>query len=75
MLNFCTHDSTYIHVKDRHLDTEKLFAYKAVSRSFLSMLTTPRDSCVSNYRELTTLLTQSESLAEGGVEPLIIGSM
>ena len=34
---------------------------------------TPRDSYAWNYRELGTLLTLSESLAEVGFEPLTIG--
>ena len=38
-------------------------------------MTTPRDSDVWNDRELGTLVTLSESLAEGGFEPLTIGSM
>ena len=38
-------------------------------------VTTPRDSYAWNYRELATLLTLSESLAEVGLEPLTIGSM
>ena len=38
-------------------------------------MTTPRDSHAYNYRELVTLLTLSESLAEEGLEPLTIGSM
>ena len=38
-------------------------------------MTTPRDSYAWNYRELTTLLTLSESLAEVGLEPVTIGSM
>ena len=38
-------------------------------------MTTPRDSYAWNYRELATLLTRSESLAECGFEPPTIGSM
>ena len=38
-------------------------------------VTTPRDSYTWNYRELATLLTLSESLAEAGFEPLTMGSM
>ena len=38
-------------------------------------MTTPSDSYAWNYRELTTLLTLSESLAEVGLEPLTIGSI
>ena len=38
-------------------------------------VTTPRDSYAWNDRELATLLTLSESLAEVGLEPLTIGSM
>ena len=38
-------------------------------------VTTPRDSHAWNYRELATLLTLSESLAEVGLEPLTIGSV
>ena len=38
-------------------------------------VTTPRDSYTWNYRELATLLVLSESSAEGGLEPLTIGSM
>ena len=37
-------------------------------------LTTPRDSYAWNHRDLATLLTLSESLAEAGFEPLTIGS-
>ena len=37
-------------------------------------VTTPRDSYAWNYRELATLLTLSESLAEGRFEPLTIRS-
>ena len=38
-------------------------------------VTIPRDSYAWNYRELVTLLILSESLAEGGIEPLTMGSM
>ena len=38
-------------------------------------VTTPPDSYAWNYRELATLLTLRESLAEGELEPLTIGSM
>ena len=36
---------------------------------------TPRDSYAWNYRDLATLLTLSESLAEVGFEPLTLESM
>ena len=36
---------------------------------------TPRDPYTWNCRELATLLTLSESLAEVGLKPLTIGSM
>ena len=35
----------------------------------------PRDSYAWNYREQATFLTPSESLVEGGFEPLTTGSM
>ena len=38
-------------------------------------VTTFRDSYAWNYRELVTLLTLSESLADVRLEPLTIGSM
>ena len=38
-------------------------------------MTTPRDSYALNYTKLAILLTLSESLAEGGFEPLTIGSL
>ena len=38
-------------------------------------VTTPRDSYAWSYREPVTLLTESESLAEGGFEPPIIWSI
>ena len=38
-------------------------------------VTKPRDSCTWNDSELAILLTLSESLAEGGFEPLTIRSM
>ena len=38
-------------------------------------LDVPRDSYACNYRELATLLTPTESLAEVELEPLTIGSM
>ena len=66
---YSIYDSPTVDVKGRHLDTEKLFAYRAIPRSFL-----PRDSYAWNYRELATLLNLSESLAEGGFEPLTIRS-
>ena len=37
-------------------------------------VTIPHDSYAWNYRELATLVTLTESLAEGGFEPLIIQS-
>ena len=58
------------------MDTEKLFAYRAMSRSFLPIdVATTFDSYARNYRELANLLTLSEKLAEDGFEPLIMGSM
>ena len=38
-------------------------------------VTIPRDSYAWKYREMVTVLTLSESLAEVGFEPLTIGSM
>ena len=59
----------------RFSDTEKLLAYRAVSRSLSLDVTTPRDAYTWNYRELAALLTLSESSFESGFETLIIGSM
>ena len=64
-----------LYLKGMNLDTEKLFAYRAVSRSFLLMwphLVIPTPGITE--RELATLLTLSERLAEVGLEPLNIGS-
>ena len=50
----------------------------SISSSFQVLpldVTTRRDTYAWTYRELATLLTLSESLAETGLEPLNIGSM
>ena len=52
----------------RFLETKLLCTLKSVK--ILS-----RGSYAWNYRELATLLTLSERLAEVGFEPLVIGSM
>ena len=55
------------------IDTEKLFTRNC---QVLPLdVATPRDPYAWKYRELATLLNLSESLVEGGFEPLIIGSM
>ena len=74
-LPFFLYARFYLDVKGRNLDTEKLFAYRAVSRSFPGDFTILCDSYAWSYRELATLLTLSESLAEVGREPLSIGPM
>ena len=66
--------SFYLDIKGRHLDTAKLFAYRALSWSLLSMrphIVIP----LPGIRELAILLTLSESLAEGAFKLLTIGSM
>ena len=55
------------------MGTENLYAYRAVSRSFLDVAK-PRDSIAWNYRELTTLLNLCENLAEVGFNPLTMRS-
>ena len=70
---FCIH-IFYLDIKGGNLDTETLFVYRAVQVHPLDG-TTHRDSYAWNYRELVTLLTLSESLAEVGLELLTIRSM
>ena len=65
----------YLDVKGRNLDTEKFFCLSSSVQVLPLDVTSPRDSNAWNYRELTTLLTLSESLAEVGLEPLTVGSI
>lgn len=44
------------------------------SRSLPLDVTSHSDSCARNHRELATILTLNESLAQDGFEPLAIGS-
>ena len=72
---------------DRHFDfavifTRKKFGYSGMCQSCpahqkfpLKFLPTLKDKFRRNHRELATLPTLSEILAEGGVEPLTIGSV
>ena len=53
-------------VKGRHLDTERLFCLSSLPLD----VTTPQDPYARYYIELVTLVTLSESLAEGGFDLL-----
>ena len=69
------HMILYLDVKGRNLDTEKPFCLSSSVQVLPLDVTTTPDSNAWNYRELATLLTLSESLAESGFEPLTIGSI
>ena len=58
----------------RFYDTGKLLRLSTSVQALPLDVITP-DSYAWSYRELAALLTQKESLAEGGFEPLAIGSM
>ena len=64
----------YLGVKGSQLDTERLFCLSSSAQVLPLDVTTALESYAWNYIELATLLTLSESLAEGGFEPLIMGS-
>ena len=61
--------------QSRHLDTEKIFCLSSSDQVLHVDMNTLGDSYAWNYRKLGTLLTRSEILAEGGLEPLTIGPM
>ena len=51
------------------------FCLSSSVQVFLLDVTTPRNSDAWNYRELATLHTLRQRLAEDGFEPFTIGSM
>ena len=67
----------YTKPQQRKIDiwTLKAFCLSSSDRVLPLNVRTPCDYYAWGYRELVTLLTLSENLAEGGFEPLAIGSM
>ena len=78
MMFFGMHDSTYMSKADIFVtfwNILEVFCLSSNAQVHILDVTTPRDSYAWNSRELATLLPVSESLVEGGLEPLTIRSM
>ena len=65
----------YLDGKGRNLGTEKMSCLSSSFQVLPLDATKSCDSYARTYRELVTLFTLSGSLAEGGLESLIIGSV